>query len=106
MDLNLVGEVGFDTYTNVIIANLTFPRSSRAFLLFTTPTYMVPIVLMGCLFGAQGHDRTFMVGRPGNDPGQCLDAGFTVQTPSLEVYRPLFMSEVMFTPFFTNSIYI
>jgi len=30
-----------------------------------------------------------MVGRPGNDPGQCLDAGFTVQTPSLEVYRPL-----------------
>ena len=29
-----------------------------------------------------------LVGRPGNDPGQCLDAGFTVQTPSLEVYRP------------------
>jgi len=46
-----------------------------------------------------------MVGRPGNAPGQCLDAGFTVQTPSLEVYRPLFMSEVMFTPFFANFIF-
>ena len=78
-------EVGFDTYTNVIIAILTFTRSSRACLLFTTPTYMV--------------------GRPGNDPGQCLDAGFTVQTPSLEVYRPLLMGEVMFTPFFANSIF-
>ena len=41
MDLNLMPEVGVDTYTNVIIAILTFTRSSRACLLFTTPTYMV-----------------------------------------------------------------